>query len=276
MLPGEACTGSRTVSQVPELFTHVAPFDLPIDEDRGDLSIVPPRTVGPKFRRLRRGGRLEADTAFARAGDIAEPIGGLPKRLLDIAIAATALTLLAPLMLFVALLIRLTMGRPILFSQRRAGVQGRQFTCLKFRTMVSDADAALRLHLVNNSQAALEWQMRQKLQHDPRVTALGRLLRRSSIDELPQLICVLKGDMSCVGPRPIVEEEVVRYGPYWLDCIKAKPGLTGEWQVSGRSRLSYERRVALDRYYVRRWSFWRDVWVLMRTIPAVFRTDDAA
>ena len=203
------------------------------------------------------------------------PIGGLTKRALDIAVASVALVLLAPLLLLVALLIRLTMGSPVIFSHARLGYDGRSFACMKFRTMVNDADAALQDHLVHNSAAHEEWKIDRKLRSDPRVTRLGSILRRSSIDELPQLFNVLMGQMSCVGPRPIVEAEIDRYGAYWVEYISALPGLTGIWQVSGRSRLSYERRVGLDRYYVRRWSFWRDIGLLIRTIPAVLRTDDA-
>lgn len=204
------------------------------------------------------------------------PIGGLTKRALDIAVASVALVLLAPLLLLVALLIRLTMGSPVIFSHARLGYGGRPFACLKFRTMVNDADAALQGHLVHNNAAREEWQIDRKLRSDPRVTRLGSILRRSSIDELPQLFNVLMGQMSCVGPRPIVAEEAPRYGRAWEDYIKACPGMTGLWQVSGRNRLSYRTRVALDRRYVRRWSAMRDVWILCRTVPAVLRTEDTA
>jgi exopolysaccharide production protein ExoY len=202
------------------------------------------------------------------------PVGGAVKRALDILVAATTLVLLSPLLLVVALLIYATMGRPVLFPQTRLGYDGRTFSCLKFRTMVKDAEAALRSYLDSDPEAAREWLVRQKLKHDPRVTVVGRMLRRSSIDELPQLISVLLGRMSCVGPRPIVEAEIARYGRSWADYKKTRPGLTGMWQVSGRNRLSYRRRVALDRCYVRRWSIWLDLWILIKTIPAVLRPGD--
>jgi exopolysaccharide production protein ExoY len=168
------------------------------------------------------------------------------------------------------------MGRPIFYAQRRVGFGGRSFPCFKFRTMVHDAEAVLLVHLKQNSQAATEWGQRQKLTYDPRVTGLGRILRRSSIDELPQLFGVLQGHMSCVGPRPVLEQESKRYGSYWNDYVRARPGLTGVWQVSGRNRLTYERRVSLDRWYVRKWSIWTDLAILVRTIPAVLRMDDTA
>ena len=214
--------------------------------------------------------------ATTKAGLSSRPIGGLTKRALDIAVASVALVLLAPLLLLVALLIRLTMGSPVIFSHARLGYGGRSFACLKFRTMVNDADTALQDHLVHNSAAREEWQIDRKLRSDPRVTRLGSILRRSSIDELPQLFNVLMGQMSCVGPRPIVAAEVPRYGLAWEDYTKACPGMTGLWQVSGRNRLSYRTRVALDRRYVRRWSAMRDVWILLRTVPAVLRTEDTA
>ena len=214
--------------------------------------------------------------ATTKARLSSRPIGGLTKRALDIAVASVALVLLAPLLLLVALLIRLTMGSPVIFSHARMGYGGRSFACLKFRTMVNDADTALQDHLVHNSAAREEWQTDRKLRSDPRITRLGSILRRSSIDELPQLFNVLMGHMSCVGPRPIVAEEIPRYGLAWEDYTRASPGMTGLWQVSGRNRLSYRTRVALDRRYVRRWSAMRDVWILLRTVPAVLRTDDTA
>jgi exopolysaccharide production protein ExoY len=207
---------------------------------------------------------------------LGRPIGGRTKRVLDIVVASVALVLLAPLLLLVALLIRLTMGSPVIFSHTRIGHGGRPFACLKFRTMVNGADAALGDHLINNSAAREEWRIDHKLRSDPRVTRLGNILRRSSIDELPQLFNVLMGHMSCVGPRPIVAEEIPRYGRAWADYTKACPGMTGLWQVSGRNRLSYRKRVALDRRYVRRWSAMGDVWILLRTIPAVLRPEDTA
>jgi exopolysaccharide production protein ExoY len=204
------------------------------------------------------------------------PVGGSSKRLLDVIIAGTALVLLSPLFLIVSLLIYVTVGRPIIFSHRRLGFTGRPFQCFKFRTMVNDAEKALTLHLAENPQAAREWDDTHKLQHDPRITGLGRALRRSSLDELPQLFSVLLGHMSCVGPRPVVDAEMANYGPYWAEYTRARPGVTGAWQVSGRNRLTYSQRVAIDRHYVRTWSLWRDLQILVRTIPAVLRTGETA
>ena len=304
-LSSGAPLAANSVSELSKLSADLAAFDPPVHDDPQLAALLgavdvqgaksPARwkadknksaklaLVGPKRRGLMRGSLIaHADADIVPASDavrgrsLSRPIGGFAKRAVDIVISLSALILLSPLLLIVALLIRSTMGRPVLFSHRRLGLHGRPFACLKFRTMVSDADAALRLHLISNPEALQEWRVGQKLRRDPRVTSLGRLLRRSSIDELPQLLNVLMGQMSCVGPRPIVDDEVARYGDYWTDCIGARPGLTGPWQVSGRNRLTYERRVALDRHYVRRWSMRRDAWLLIQTIPAVMRPDDTA
>lgn len=203
------------------------------------------------------------------------PIGGIPKRVLDSLVASLALVVLSPLMLLVALLIRTLEGGPIFISHPRIGYGGRTFRCYKFRTMVVDGDKVLERHLAENPQARRMWAEMRKLAVDPRVTPIGRLLRKSSLDELPQLWNVLRGEMSCVGPRPIVADELPKYGAQARHYLRTWPGLTGIWQVSGRSSTTYRQRVAMDTLYARRWSFWLDVWVLLMTIPAVLKTDDA-
>ncbi|CAN1725032.1 exopolysaccharide production protein ExoY [Hyphomicrobium sp. 1Nfss2.1] len=224
-----------------------------------------------------------ADSITGSAADNATPgppsrsrLAALSKRALDIAIAVTSLVLLSPLMLVVAAAIRLSMGAPVFYGHSRVGENGQVFACLKFRTMVNDAAAVLNRHLASCPTSADEWRQTRKLRRDPRVTALGNLLRRSSIDELPQLINVLKGDMSCVGPRPVVKEELAPYGAYLNEYLSVRPGLTGIWQISGRNTLSYASRVRLDALYVRRWSMKLDLVILMRTIPALLRFEDTA
>ncbi len=204
------------------------------------------------------------------------PIGGFWKRAMDIVVAALGLVLLSPLMVTVAVLIRLTMGGPVLFGHRRIGHDGRVFRCYKFHTMIVDAHEALRQYLASKPQAEKEWRETHKLRNDPRITPLGRFLRKASIDELPQLVKVLRGDMSCVGPRPIVADELARCGGNAPDYLQARPGLTGAWQVSGRSSLRYADRVALDAEYVRCWSIWKDLLILVKTIPAVMHFDEAS
>jgi exopolysaccharide production protein ExoY len=208
--------------------------------------------------------------AIVRPG---RPLGGAWKRAVDIAIAGSLLVLLAPLILGLALAIRLTSGGPVVFAQSRVGFNGRVFKCLKFRTMVADASAALELHLARNPEAAREWAETQKLRADPRITRMGRFLRKSSLDELPQLFNVLAGDMSCIGPRPVVPDEIKRYGANAAYYMAARPGITGLWQTSGRNSTTYAERVDLDTEYVGRWSLLLDLKILMATIPAVLAFD---
>lgn len=188
-------------------------------------------------------------------------------RLADFAVAAVLLVVLAPLFLLIALLIVASDGKSPLFAQCRLGQHGRVFACWKFRTMVPDADQRLAGLLATTS---LDWRLRHKLAADPRVTWLGRLLRRSSLDELPQLANVLIGDMSLVGVRPIVAAEVARYGRHFADYCRQRPGLTGVWQVNGRSMTTYRRRLACDRVMARRRSPNLYARILIATIPTVF------
>jgi exopolysaccharide production protein ExoY len=211
-----------------------------------------------------------------RTGKSQLPLGGLPKRIVDIVVASAALVAMAPVMLMVTALIRIVMGGPVIFSQERVGYGGRRFTCFKFRTMVANGDEVLRRHLEARPEAAREWKETRKLANDPRVGYLGNLLRKSSIDELPQLFNVLRGDMSLVGPRPVVPDELEYYGRHVHAYLKARPGLTGVWQVSGRNRLSYAGRVARDRHYARHWSLAVDLAVLIKTIPAILKFSETA
>ncbi|SEG26739.1 sugar transferase [Bosea lathyri] len=193
------------------------------------------------------------------------------KQIFDLAASATALFLLAPLLVGIALLVRGRDGGPAFFRQTRIGKDGRPFKCLKFRSMVLDADGALQDHLARDPVAMREWQDNQKLTVDPRITPIGAVLRKTSLDELPQLINILKGEMSFVGPRPIVPDEIHRYGETFSHCFSVVPGLTGLWQVSGRSDCSYARRVALDSRYASDWTLLGDVEILLRTVPAVLQ-----
>ena len=192
----------------------------------------------------------------------------------DLAIVLIALLILLfvlPLMIAVAVAIWADDGRPILFAHRRIGRGGRPFLCLKFRTMARDAEARLADVLANDPQAHEEWERDHKLKNDPRVSRTGRFLRQSSLDELPQLFNVLRGEMRLVGPRPIVEAEIVRYGRRFRHYCAVKPGMTGLWQVSGRNDVEYRSRVAMDCLYARRRNPMLDAWVLISTIPAVLR-----
>jgi exopolysaccharide production protein ExoY len=197
-------------------------------------------------------------------------VGGLRKRALDFLVALTAIIVLSPMLALVAIMVKLSDGGPILFSHRRIGFRGAPFGCLKFRTMVTDADTRLQECLRAHPRAAEEWHATRKLKDDPRQTRIGRALRRSSIDELPQLFNVLRGDMSLVGPRPIVAEEAPRYGRDVFSYLAVRPGLTGAWQISGRSDVSYAERVRLDVEYCATWSSPKDLSIMLRTIPVLF------
>ncbi len=198
----------------------------------------------------------------------------LGKRAGDIGGAAILLVLSSPLFLILIVLARLD-GGPAFFSQHRVGAGGRLFRCLKFRTMVMGADFVLECLLAEDPERAAEWAATRKLRNDPRVTPTGRFLRRSSLDELPQLINILRGEMSLIGPRPIAESELPLYGADSASYFAQRPGLSGIWQVTGRSDTSYERRVQLDGWYVRNWSLRNDLALAIRTIPAVLRRDGA-
>jgi exopolysaccharide production protein ExoY len=196
-------------------------------------------------------------------------IGGGAKRGLDVAIALTGILIFLPLMVLVALAIWSHDRKGPFFAHPRLGYNARSFKCLKFRSMVPNAAEALAALLVSDAAALREWKETQKLQNDPRITPLGRLLRATSLDELPQLINVLKGEMSIVGPRPIVSDEVERYGTRFDHYSACRPGLTGLWQVSGRSDCSYDERIGYDSDYVERWSIWLDVKIVAKTILVV-------
>lgn len=190
-------------------------------------------------------------------------------RLADLVLAAVLLTAFLPLILFAALCVFASDGASPLFVQRRLGRGGTPFACLKLRTMAPNADRRLAALLAADPAARTLWQSRQKLVHDPRITPLGRFLRLTSIDELPQLVNILVGDMSLVGPRPIVAAEVGRYGRRFAAYCDHRPGLTGLWQVSGRSRAGYPRRLACDRLFARRRSLGLYLRILAATVPTV-------
>jgi Undecaprenyl-phosphate galactose phosphotransferase WbaP len=197
------------------------------------------------------------------------------KRCFDLAVALTALLISLPLLLVIAVGIKLTSRGPIFFGHTRIGRHGRRFKAWKFRTMHPNGDAILRDYLQRVATAQAEWTRDRKLRHDPRVTRFGALLRKLSLDELPQIWNVLRGDMSVVGPRPIVQSEVALYRDVFRLYTKVKPGITGLWQVSGRTNLSYDDRVLLDQFYIRHWSPWLDVYILAKTVVALLNRDGA-
>lgn len=196
------------------------------------------------------------------------------KRAADIVLGAALVVFFAPLMALIALAVAID-GGPIFYGHSRIGPDRQRFRCWKFRTMVVDADRVLAEVLARDAVMRAEWETSFKLRRDPRITRVGRLLRAFSLDELPQLFNVMSGDMSLVGPRPIVEAEIDRYGALFTAYCACRPGITGLWQVRGRSDVSYQRRVELDAQYAQTWSLWLDLQILLNTVVVVVRRDGA-
>jgi exopolysaccharide biosynthesis polyprenyl glycosylphosphotransferase len=196
----------------------------------------------------------------------------LVKRLLDVIVSLVVLVLLFPLLLMVALAIKMTSSGPVVFRQNRVGYNGRFFTCLKFRTMVKNAEQVRDSLAERNEMDGPVF----KIKDDPRATRVGKILRKLSIDELPQFINVLRGDMSLVGPRPPIPSEVEKYDLSWLRRLSMKPGITCLWQVNGRNNISFEKWMELDIEYIDNWSLWLDLKILLKTLPAVLRGSGAA
>ena len=192
------------------------------------------------------------------------------KRILDVCVAVGALVFLAPVLVLISIFVAVQGGLPVLFRHERIGQGRAPFMCLKFRSMVKDADAQLQQLLETCPESRREWDQTHKLLKDPRVHWIGRILRKSSLDELPQLINILRGEMSLVGPRPIVEAEIARYGDAFESYQSVKPGLTGLWQVSGRSDTGYRERVSLDTYYTKNVTLRGDLEILVKTVWVVF------
>ena len=198
------------------------------------------------------------------------------KRFTDVAGAGLGLVVLSSLLAVIALLIKLDDPGRIFYHQKRVGRNGKEFDMLKFRTMHMNAEQVLKTHLERNPAMQQEWDTYQKLNHDPRITRIGRLLRRYSLDELPQLWNVLVGQMSLVGPRPILLNQKALYGPRFEHYVRVTPGMTGIWQVSGRNQLSFEKRAELDVQYVMSWSVWLDIYLLVRTVRTVLLHEGAS
>jgi Undecaprenyl-phosphate galactose phosphotransferase WbaP len=191
------------------------------------------------------------------------------KRAMDLVIAVPVVIFGSPLLILIYALLKIFDPGPALFTQLRVGKDGRTFVVYKFRTMRVDASERLEKLLQSDPAAAAEWAEFQKLKNDPRVTILGRILRKSSLDELPQILNIVRGEMSVIGPRPVTSAEIHRYGPDYPFYTAVRPGVLGLWQVSGRNKLTYPERVALDVKYVRTWSIWADFVILLRAVPVV-------
>ena len=191
------------------------------------------------------------------------------KRFIDIFVVIVGGIILLPALLLIALLVKMTSPGPVLYGHKRLGRNGKPFYALKFRSMASDSKERLEKLLASNPELKKEWEESRKLKDDPRITRLGKFLRRTSLDEIPQFINILKGEMSLVGPRPITEDEVEKYEGNFGWIFSVKPGLSGLWQVSGRSEKDYAARVSYDTYYLQSWSVWLDIWVIYKTFGVV-------
>jgi len=203
------------------------------------------------------------------------PIPRFFKRVVDIVTVVSVGLICLPIITVISLLVKLSSPGPVVYSHERICQKGRRFKAWKFRTMFINADSLLEQYLTSNPEIRKEWEANHKLRNDPRVTRIGRWLRKTSLDELPQLWNILRGEMSLVGPRPIVEAEIKRYGESYGLYTRVVPGLTGLWQISGRNNTTYAERVRLDGYYVRNWSPWFDLYILARTVKVVVRREGA-
>lgn len=214
--------------------------------------------------------------AFELKNNLSSPLNMFLKRFFDIGVSVLLVPFLLIPMSVIALLIRIDSMGPAMFSQERMGKKGRAFRCFKFRTMYSDAEDRLAVLLDKDPQAKQKWELYWKLDHDPRITRIGKFLRTTSLDELPQIFNVLRGEMSLVGPRPVTQEEIEKYYKESAAlCFCVLPGVTGLWQVSGRSNTSYEYRITLDSWYVKNWNIWLDVVILLKTLRIVAKREGA-
>ncbi len=229
-----------------------------------------PELMGMPAANVHVQGLMEENMILLRVkNNLARPYYRLVKRIFDLVVTLCGLVVVLPIGLIIAALIYIDNPGPVLFAHRRVGKHGKEFPCYKFRSMIVGAEDVLKNYLANNPEAREEWERDFKLKDDPRITKIGHFLRKTSLDELPQLLNVLKGEMSLVGPRPIIKKEIEKYGSYINDFFLVPPGITGVWQVSGRSDTTYEERVQMDSWYVHNWSVWIDIVYLVRTVGVV-------
>ena len=221
-------------------------------------------------------GEIEVESFFSEklmllrvANNLAKPFNRFLKTVFDYVLTLVGTIAISPILFVIAIWIYKDSPGPVIFKHTRIGKDGKAFPCYKFRSMCVDAKEKLEELLANDEEVRAEWERDFKLKNDPRITKSGAFLRKTSLDELPQIFNVLRGEMSLVGPRPIIQEELARYGEHAADYLMVKPGITGMWQVSGRSDIDYAERVALDSWYVRNWSVWLDILLLWRTVKVV-------
>jgi len=212
--------------------------------------------------------------AASMKSPLQKPVWSIVKSVTDFLGSFCALVLFSPLFIIIAYKIKKD-GGSAFFSHERIGKNGKPFKCLKFRSMISNSQEVLDELLANDEEAKAEWERDFKLKNDPRITPIGSFIRKTSLDELPQLINVLKGEMSLVGPRPVIAEEKKYYGESWDEFLSVKPGMTGLWQVSGRNDTTYDERVSLDIDYIRNWSLWTDIKIAYKTVFVIIKPKGA-
>ena len=241
-----------------------------------DTILFTPNLVGSPL------GNVEISTLFVEQLTIIKSKNNLSrwynritKLIFDMVLTLVGSILISPILILLCLCVAISNHGSVIFAHQRVGLNGRLFPCYKFQTMIPNAEEALQKYLSEHPEARAEWERNFKLPHDPRVTRLGALLRKTSLDELPQIFNVLKGEMSLVGPRPVVQAELAKYGENQKEYLMVRPGITGVWQASGRSDTTYEERVAMDTWYVRNWSIWIDLKYLYRTFAAVINKKGA-
>lgn len=206
---------------------------------------------------------------FSASNRLTRPFNLFIKRCIDLGILLLSSPVILPLVVLIAILVKCTSKGKIFYGHKRIGKNGKEITAWKFRSMVMDADKRLKELLENNPDMKREWDEHQKLEHDPRITSIGKFLRKTSLDELPQLFNILLGEMSFVGPRPVTEPEREKYGDTFKYIFSVTPGLSGMWQISGRSSTGYDDRIFLDTFYIQNWSIWLDIWIILQTFIVV-------
>lgn len=207
--------------------------------------------------------------AFSSVHNLTFRLNKLLKRLLDLFVILALTPVWVPVFIICAILTKITSRGPIFYGHKRVGRNGKVIKCWKFRSMVVNSQEILEKLLAENEEMRIQWEKDRKLEHDPRITKFGKILRKTSMDELPQLINILLGEMSLVGPRPVTEPELEKYGDYKDYVLSVKPGLSGMWQISGRSDTGYEERISYDTYYIQNWSIWLDIWILIKSVWVV-------
>lgn len=203
--------------------------------------------------------------------NLTKPISLFWKRFIDIGLLLVSSPITIPLVLIIALIVKVSSPGPVFYGHKRIGKNGKEFKCWKFRSMVIDADKQLEKILAESPEMRAEWEKDRKFTNDPRVTKVGKILRKTSLDEIPQFFNVLIGEMSFVGPRPVTKPELAKYGTKADFILLAQPGLSGMWQISGRSDTGYEERITLDSYYIQNWSVWLDIWIIIKTVFVVLK-----